>query len=377
MISSYRCFPSCPPATAATKAPLPQLLAIWLPLAFVSFLYAEELSERFRPAAGANLPAPAGRAVEQEPLFRFVWISDMHLDSSRLELTVEAFHHIDQQLRPNFVMITGDNSAYAPPRPAGAESLSLRRQKCLKRFLGDHLQTPYVIIPGDNWPQQFDRVFGPMQYSFDYGGLHFIFLSIDRACHAPKTEGLAVLDDATWAWLKGDLERSRRKPVIVVQHEPIVPPTFLDAPRLENLLNRYPNVLAGFHGHLHAQLTERTRHRPYLVCPALGPNPHPAMQLVLVYREAIVLRTLEYAKTGKRFEFTEKRQEIPVPAALRTALQRPEQGPFSMKNYDAVAAHPHRNAPELAGRAGEFLQITQEYLLSRLTGKRRRLSGSQ
>ena len=85
------------------------------------------------------------------------------------------------------MLITGDNNFLeaAPANPKQPESLGLRRQRFLKQFLQEHLKTPYVLIPGNNWPEEFDKVFGAKQYSFDCGGLHFMLVDADRAYRGP------------------------------------------------------------------------------------------------------------------------------------------------------------------------------------------------
>jgi hypothetical protein len=156
------------------------------------------------------------------PLGSFAWVTDMHLDGSRLEYTAEAFRQLRTEWKPHFVLITGDNNAHpaapgetTPADPPGLgglisdpaahrhlpalrmadepESLGFRRQRFLRAFLDEHLQLPYAIIPGDNWPQDFDLVFGPKQYSFDWCGLHFLLLAPDRSlprCQARGAIGL-------------------------------------------------------------------------------------------------------------------------------------------------------------------------------------------
>ncbi len=312
--------------------------------------------------------APGWAKQEEKPLFTFAWISDLHLDESRQEFIAKAFRFVDAELKPDFVLITGDNNALpAPPaNPNQPESLALRRQLFFKAYLQRHLKTPYVLIPGDNWPHEFDKVFGPVQYSFDYGGLHFLLTAPDREFRGAKMEGLAVFDEATWTWMRKDLEKNRGKPVILALHEPVFPPTFLDARRLRQLLDGYPNVIACFHGHLHVDMELERAGRKYLICPALGPTAQPAMKLVKVFPRILILRTIEYRKVAERFEIVNKWQKIDVPGPLGKRLARPPDNRFAMRNYDSVPAHARRTAPELAGRVDELVGIVREFLVEEL-----------
>ena len=312
--------------------------------------------------------APEWAKVDAKPLFAFTWASDLHLDASRRDRIARAFRFVDRQLKPDFVMLTGDNNALpaAPADPNSPEPIGLRRQRFFKTWLGEHLKTPPVVIPGDNWPHDFEKVFGPAQFSFNYGGLHFLLTAPDRSYHGGGMEGLSVFDKRTWQWMRRDLDASRKKPVIVITHEPVFPPTFLDAKRLGQLLDEHPNVLAGFHGHIHVDMEFNSNGRAHLLCPALGPTPRPAMKLARVYRHVIILRTVEYDKAGGRFEMANKWQKIDVPPSLRGGLAEPQAKRFAMKSYNSVPAHPHRDAPELAGRLGDLTAIVQEFLGSDL-----------
>ncbi len=312
-------------------------------------------------ALGEGLLTPPPQTAGA-PLWSFAWVSDMHLDASRRELVAKALHYINAELKPHFVLITGDNNALpaAPADPQRPEPLGLRRQRYLQVFLQEHLKCPYAILPGDNWPEEFDKVFGAKQYSFDYGGLHFLVLDSDRAYHGARTEGLSVFDESTWAWIRRDLDRHARKPTIVAIHEPVCPATFLDAGRLRGLLDRHPQVIAALQGHLHADLEFLANGRTYLVAPSLGKSPLPAFKWVKVYPEVLVLHTIQYRRSEDQFRVVERRQRIEVPRLLRQGLSRPSGSRLVMANYDAVPPHPHRDDPTLAGRVGELMEVIRK-----------------
>lgn len=316
-----------------------------------------------------TLPAPPDWANRGgPPLFSFAWASDMHLDESRRARLAQAMRFIDEELKPQFLLITGDNNAITPGAagPNDPSPPALRRQRFLKDWLASELKSPYAIIPGDNWPQEFDRVFGPSQYSFDCGGLHFILLAPDRAHHRRGLEGLSVFDGRTLEWLRADLEKNRERPALVAIHEPVFPPTFLDAPRLRKLLDGYPNVLAVLQGHLHADVELTSGGRAYLVAPALGPGEPPALKHVLVHRHALVVRTAEYDEKAGRFALVEKWQKIDVPEALQKALSAPPAGRFVPANHSCVPAHAQRDDPALIERVGELAAVFQAFLREEL-----------
>ncbi len=311
-----------------------------------------------RPASAAEprqAPPADAPATEGDPVLTFVWVSDMHLDASRRERVGRALRAAGEAFAPDFFLFTGDNNAVPVPPAKGAppEPLPVRRQRYLKAFLADRLRVPAVVVPGDNWPGGFDRVFGPAQHSFDAAGFHVIVLAPDRTCHAQGAEGLSVFDAGTWAWLRKDLEANRGKPCILAIHEPVYPPAFLDAPALRELLRGHPNVLAVLQGHLHADLELRADGRAWFVAPALGPGALPAIKRVRIYPTAIRLQTFATDSETGRPASVGRPQTVSVPPALRKGLVRPAEG-FAMGNRSCVPAHPHVDDPSLAARRGEL-----------------------
>lgn len=322
------------------------------------------------PAAIAAESRPASTGPSRQPLWTFAWLSDMHIGTARPEFIAKALKSIDA-LKPHFLLITGDNNFLeaAPANPDRPESLGLRRQRFLKVFLHEHLKTPYVLIPGNNWPEEFDKVFGPKQYSFDCGGLHFTILDADRAYRGPKganIEGFTAFNKSTWDWTRQDLQRSRRQPVVVALHEPIYPITFLDARPLRELLDRYPNVFLVLQGHLHVDLEFHRNGKTYLVAPALGKTSAPAMKLVNVYPEGLSVRTIRFNKTSDRFEIADREQEVAIPESLRRQLVKPSGEGFVRASYDSVPAHPFVEDSTLANRSlfSELLRNADDAILS-------------
>ena len=182
---------------------------------------------------------------------------------------------------------------------------------------------------------------------------------------AMNIEGFTAFNESTWDWIRRDLDRNRRQPVVVAIHEPVCPLTFLDARRLRDLLDRYPNVFLVLQGHLHVDLEFHRNGTTYLVAPALGKTPSPAMKLVNVYPEGLVVRTIPYKKADGRFEMTDRRQTIEIPKSLRGGLAKPSGAGFVKANYDCVPPHPFVEDPALAKRSriGEFMRNAADFLL--------------
>jgi len=313
-------------------------------------------------------------------LFSFAWLTDMHLDGANQNRMAQTLRWIDQELKPTFLLLTGDNSALVPSGSVGADpaARNLHRQQYLQQWLAEHWKRPYAIIPGDNWPGEFDRVFGPRQYRIACGGLHLVLLAPDAIHHRPGWEGLSALDPETLDWLRQDLEKYRDHPTLLAIHEPIFPPTFVDAPTIRKILREFPQVVGVLQGHFHIDMELRDGRQVYLVGPAAGPGQPPAFKLVQVYRHIMVIRTAELDFQTGQWHLVAKWQKIDIPEGLQTVLQPagsagqttadPLAGtgwPGREKPLEMVSfrpARPVRDEPALTRRAGELLDAIRQFL---------------
>lgn len=317
------------------------------------------------PAKPSNA-TPNWAKAANTPLWSFVWLSDMHIGTAKPEFIAKAFQEADRS-KPHFVLITGDNNFIeAPPAdPQKQESLGLRRQRFLKNFFQENLKTPYVLIPGNNWPEEFDKVFGPKQYSFDCGGLHFLLVDADRAYRGgpgQNIEGFTAFNDATFDWIARDLDRHRQQPIVFAIHEPICPLTFVEARRLRNLLDQHPNVFLVLQGHLHMDMEFHRNGVTYLVAPSLAKTPTPAFKLVEAYPEGLIVRTIPYDKSSETFVMTKRRQVVELPKQFRGSLTNPATLQFAKTNYDCVPAHPFVDDPSLASRRSDLMKNALDLL---------------
>ena len=233
-----------------------------------------------------------------------------------------------------------------------------RRHLWLKRFLDKELARPFCIIPGDNWPWGFDKVFGSFHYSFDFGGYHFLFSAVDRQA---KKDGCAVFDEATWRWMDEDLKANSDKPTLFIMHETMWPPTFLEAGKTEALLNATPQCLAALCGHLHLDLDLTHGSLRQLVAPAIGRSHRPAFKLLRFYKEAIVIDSYEWDAGSQAFCQAQKWQKIDVPEGLQARLIP---GKCAFENKSNRPATPRELDNALKERAGELNNSLFGFILS-------------
>ncbi len=338
-----------------------------LPAAPGPGLRLEDLYAAARAFEVKPLPAePEWAHSEGPPLLRFAWLSDLHLSGDeRTPVIRQACRAVREEIRPHFAVFTGDNSSYDPPVSGerAALSQSHRRQLAFKDFLDAELGgIPAAVIAGDNWPWDFEKVFGPGSFSFDAAGLHFVFLSPDRK--ARGAEGCAVFAAETWEWLARDLDANRARPTLVLLHENVVPPDFLDAPALLRVLKAHPQVLGTLTGHLHLDLDFRRDGMAHLVCPAMVRGARPAFKVAELHADRLVLNTWEYDPARGTFAPTLKWQRIDIPAGpLRESLHPVDAARVLRENRSESPAPPLAEDAALLERRGELFLPMMQFLL--------------
>ncbi|NLF69490.1 MAG: hypothetical protein GX575_10600 [Candidatus Anammoximicrobium sp.] len=215
--------------------------------------------------------------------FTFLQITDTHI--GREDLLKRFAEGVGKLPIPiAFVVNTGDlvgGVDVVPPEKAPAQ---------FDRYLGAAaaFQQPLFNVPGNHEHVAFNvpdadkthplygkglyrKLFGPMYYSWDWGGIHFLALD---GTSLPYQEKLGA---DQLAWLAADLQfQPLDKPLIVFCHQSL--PALRDAAELEKIL-RDRQVLGAFCGHLHRTFTTQLAGFPVYHTGALsgawwsGPNP--------------------------------------------------------------------------------------------------------
>lgn len=159
---------------------------------------------------------------------KIVQISDTHLGAS-VESTSEAarkvIDYIDNVLRPDFVVHTGDVVVIDPDNAEDREHA---------HGLISELRTPYRVLPGNHdigepaehaWQGQvvtservsaFTEVFGPAQWRVDLGDVTLLGLNSELF-------GSGIDDEARqWEWIEETVSSiGSERPVLLFQHKPL------------------------------------------------------------------------------------------------------------------------------------------------------------
>ena len=301
-----------------------------------------------------------------KPLFKVAWVSDMHLrDDASIKATKTAFNLIRDELRVNFTLITGDNCDYDKglSEEESKYPIGVRRHLWLKYFIKKELSGLYAIIPGDNWPWDFEKVFGTQKYSFDYGGFHFLMAATDAV--AKERDITSIFYDDTKQWIKKDLSRNASKPSFFVLHETLVPPCFPDAEWGADTLSKSPSVLAAFCGHLHLDLEFPQGSWTQFCAPSIGRSHRPAFKLLNFFEDQIVIESYELQKDTGRIIKANKWQRIVVPKKYRSAIRKRNNSgkPLAFENVQQMAARPKVADKSLLSRCQEVETAMSQFIV--------------
>lgn len=210
--------------------------------------------------------------------FHFVQLSDTHWGfegpkvnpdaKGTLKKAIAAVNALEHP--PDFVVFTGDLTHTT-------DDATIRRTRLSEfRDIVSALNVKHVrFMPGEHDAsldrgEAYKEFFGPLHYSFDHKGIHFI--AIDNV-----SDPGASIGDAQLAWLKSDLDKQDRNATIVVlAHRPLFDlyPQWdwatRDGDKAMALLMPYKNVTV-FYGHIHQEHHHNTGHIAH----------HSAMSLML------------------------------------------------------------------------------------------------
>ena len=283
----------------------------------------QSLAKAARKFEIAPMEQPSWAKKAGKPLFKVAWISDMHiLNDESIKASKTAFNMIRDELKANFTLITGDNCGYAEglSEEENKYPVGVKRHLWLKHFLEKELASLYAIIPGDNWPWDFEKVFGPQKYSFDFGGFHFLMASTDAI--APQRDITSVFYDDTKEWIKNDLSLNAEKPSFFVLHESLVPPCFPDAEWGVTTMNENPNIIAVLSGHLHLDLEFQKGTWTQFCAPSIGRSHRPAFKLLNFYVDQVIIESYELQKDTGKIIKANKWQRIAIPKKFQSDIKK-------------------------------------------------------
>lgn len=199
--------------------------------------------------------------------FYFVQLSDTHWGFSGPKVNPDALHTLPKAIHsvnnlkhpPDFIVFTGDLTHTT-------DDPKIRRQRMREfRDIISHLQVKDIkFIPGEHDAsldrgEAYQEFFGPLHYSFDHKGIHFIVLD-------NVSDPAAVLGSAQLDWLKHDLAALKPDaPIVVLTHRPLFELyakwewLTRDGHAAIDLLMPFQHV-AVFYGHIHQEHRHQTGH---------------------------------------------------------------------------------------------------------------------
>lgn len=196
--------------------------------------------------------------INEKSRFFIIQVTDIHVTFSDIcSKSVGDFLTEVNELRPDFVVATGDLVMDVNPLKTEEEVtkyyqlyIQLMRNIYAPLFNipGNH-EHPWKIAPSSPLYNRgaFKHFLGPLYYSFDYSGWHFVML---EATINEKVQ--SGFDEKQLKWLEKDLSLSKDKPTVIFTHQPPFECqnffTFL------GIVRSNPQVKVVFSGHEHANI---------------------------------------------------------------------------------------------------------------------------
>ncbi|MBC7286574.1 MAG: extracellular solute-binding protein, partial [Armatimonadetes bacterium] len=236
-----------------------------------------------RHAAHAlRIEVAADRAANirpRRPWIRFVQITDPHYDTvsrkdagkrkltASRQLLANAVRFINEKLKPDFVVVTGDTVNN------GREQGQLQQAATLLKSLQPKL---YVVLGNhDGAREEFQSLFGPSLCSFDAGPLRFVVLSTYQGDLGPSE----------LQFLRDDLRSHAGTPTVIFTHHSLLTLQEIkdaggagepihEQEALRDLLDDFPQVLAIVSGHHHINVIRPEEGILQVVSSALVEPPH-------------------------------------------------------------------------------------------------------
>ncbi|MCQ2396268.1 MAG: hypothetical protein MJ106_01040 [Lentisphaeria bacterium] len=302
-------------------------------------------------------PPPEWSQRKDTPLFQIAWVADMHVENQDdVERNAALLCQIRTAIHPLAVVICGDSWG------RGISPVERQRnfKDFLKKCLGDGI--PAIVIPGDNWPQGYDEVFGANKFSFTLGGFRFICAAMDVA---GSKNGCSIFYEDTMKWLENQFASAGNAPVVYIQHEPVEPPLTLSSPEIANLLDSTPNAILALAGHVHLDLAFSRKHWQQWICPTTMTTirPTPAFKVLSFYNDAVICQNWERESLPpyKKYLPANKFLIARIPKELQTGIHKVAK--FSMDDFQAMPPRPFVSDPTLDARQTEITRRTMQFAI--------------
>jgi len=163
------------------------------------------------------------RAIPTARRFEFVFITDMHLENGRYGIpkTKASLEEINAR-RPAFLWAQGDMCLQGHMGTVYQECLAGLKVP-VRNGPGNHEMMTQHVDPRDDY----QRLFGPTYYSFDWSNLHCIVLDGNKVIPSIDSKSYKAVhgsvEGSELRWLEADLAaQPKGRPIVVGIHIPIV-----------------------------------------------------------------------------------------------------------------------------------------------------------
>jgi predicted phosphodiesterase len=264
--------------------------------------------------------------MPDKPLAKFVKVADMHFNGQKLvaeqSRMLDILNFVNRHVRPDVVQFLGDQILNG----------TLNELLRFKNTVDNGLAFPYKTAFGNHDGKDYDKVFGSPHYSYDLGEVRVIVTAID---YTDMKKGVGRYTQ--FGWLQDQLEAAAGKPVVVVMHQPVFPPSFENAAEVHALLNRFPNIRIVIAGHTHIPVAPTMKGNVLYETDAAAYQPKCEFAIILVYVDRVEIQYVR--KEDGRYKVFEAEDNAVRPdpeppfekAGMSTNPMEPEEFPVGPK----------------------------------------------
>ena len=178
----------------------------------------------------------------------FLQVSDTEIGENGTGDWLEALKETIQELKPAFLIHTGD-ICYEAGLKKHIQEMNTQTMGCTVRYvIGNH-----DYVDGKYGEELYESIYGPVWYSFEVGNVHYVVTSFQNGSDYPSRYD----SDDRWRWLENDLRNTDpNKTVVMFNHTKCPDDDFVLTFDNRELDLKQHNLAAWIYGHYHYNYIE-------------------------------------------------------------------------------------------------------------------------
>jgi predicted phosphodiesterase len=237
-------------------------------------------------------PKPAGKIT-------FAIVADNHFyygdaNDALFSATQKSLKLMQETLKPDFIVYLGDAISGEGTREI-TEQESFDLTNAFIKEVKQDTTIPFYNVWGNHDGPNFPKIYGYKNKAFSEGGYLFYLMGIELTNY---WSGIGQFKD--WKFLDDTIKGAPDETSFVFIHEPIFPPTFDNAMKVQKKIEKYPKIKVVFQGHTHVEQVNRAKGVLYFTCEAF--HQPPGYSFYIVGIEGGTMKITRYDLTNGKYE---------------------------------------------------------------------------